>query len=79
MKVEIKENKLNIDEIKSGTLVKFNEIGFTPVFYAILLKDIDGENPLLFDLENDQYYNDVDNYDIEVVNNKNIKFVIDLR
>ena len=77
MKIEIKEDKLNIDKIKSGTLVKFNEIGFTPVYYAILLKNIDGEKPLLFDLEYNQYYDDIDNYDIEIVDNKNVKFVVE--
>lgn len=79
MKIEFKENKLNIDEIESGTLVKFNGIGLTPVYYAILLKDINGENPILFDLEDNQYYKDVGSYDIEIVNNKNVKFVIEPR
>ena len=51
-------------------MVKFNEIGFTPVYYAILLKNIDGEKPLLFDLKDDQYYDDIDSYNIEIVENR---------
>lgn len=53
-------------KIKSGTLVKFNDKGF-PSYYGIYLTDIDGENPILYDLEEDQYYKDADSYDIEPV------------
>ncbi len=54
-------------KIKSGTLVKYNNKGLVPCYYGIYLTDIDGENPIIYDLEEDQYYKDVDSYDIEPV------------
>ena len=54
-------------KIKSGTLVKYNNKGLVPCSYGIYLTDIDGENPIIYDLEEDQYYKDVDSYDIEPV------------
>ena len=64
MKVEF---NTKIKNIKSGTLVKFNDKGLPPCYYGIYLTDIDGENPILYDLEEDQYCKDVDMYDIEPV------------
>ena len=64
MKVEF---NTKIKNIKSGTLVKFNDKGLVPCYYGIYLTDIDGENPILYDLEENQYYKDVDSYDIEPV------------
>ena len=64
MKVEF---NTKIKNIKSGTLVKFNDKGLVPCYYGIYLTDIDGENPILYDLEENQYYKDVDSYDIESV------------
>ena len=64
MKVEFNTKTENI---KSGTLVKFNDKGLVPCYYGIYLTDIDGENPILYDLEENQYYKDVDSYDIESV------------
>ena len=55
------------EKIKSGTLVKFNDKGLSLCYYGIYLTDIDGENPILYDLEENQYYKDVDSYDIEPV------------
>ena len=55
------------EKIKSGTLVKFNDKGLVPCYYGIYLTDIDGENPILYDLEENRYYKDVDSYDIESV------------
>lgn len=55
------------EKIKSGTLVKYNNKGLMPCYYGIYLTDIDGENPILYDLEEDQYYKDVDSYNIEPV------------
>lgn len=55
------------EKIKSGTLVKYNNKGLMPCYYGIYLTDIDGENPILYDLEEDQYYKDVNSYDIEPV------------
>ena len=64
MKVEF---NTKIKNIKSGTLVKFNDKGLVPCYYGIYLTDIDEENPILYDLEENQYYKDVDSYDIESV------------
>ena len=64
MKVEFNTKTENI---KSGTLVKFNDKGFSPCYYEIYLTDIDEKNPILYDLEEDHYYKDVDMYDIESV------------
>lgn len=55
------------EKIKSGTLVKYNNKGLVPCYYGIYLTDIDGENPILYDLEEDQYYKDVNSYGIEPV------------
>ena len=64
MKVEF---NTKTEKSKSGTLVKFNDKGLLPYYDGIYLTDIDGENPILYDLEENQYYKDVDSYDIEPV------------
>ena len=64
MEVEI---NTKTEKIKSGELVKFNWKGFLPRYYGIYLTDINGENPILYDLEEDKYYKDVNAYDIEPV------------
>lgn len=64
MKVEF---NTKTEKIKSGTLVKFNDKGFSPCYYGIYLTDIDEKNPILYGLEEDHYYKDVDMYDIEPV------------
>ena len=64
MKVEFDTKTENI---KSGTLVKFKGKGFSLCYYGVYLTDIDGENPILYDLEEDRYYKDIDMYDIEPV------------
>ena len=73
MKVEF---STKTEKIKSGTFVKFNDKGFPPCYYGIYLTDIDEENPILYDLEEDQYYKDIELYDIEVVNG-NVKLVVE--
>ena len=73
MKVEF---NTKIKNIKSGTFVKFNDKGLVPCYYGIYLTDIDEENPILYDLEEDQYYKDIELYDIEVVNG-NVKLVVE--
>lgn len=64
MKVEFNTKTENI---KSGTLVKFNDKGVPLRYYGIYLTDMDNENPILYDLEENQYYKDIDSYDIESV------------
>ena len=73
MKVEFNTKTENI---KSGTLVKFNDKGLVPCYYGIYLTDIDEENPILYDLGEDHYYKDIELYDIEVVN-CNVKLVVE--
>ena len=73
MKVEF---STKTEKIKRGTFVKFNDKGFQPCYYGIYLTDIDEENPILYDLEEDQYYKDIELYDIEVVNG-NVKLVVE--
>lgn len=75
MKVEFNTKTENIKNIESGTLVTFNDKGFPP-YYGIYLTDIDGENPILYDLEENQYYTDVKSYDIEPVIG-NVKLVVE--
>lgn len=60
-----------VEEIKSGSLVKFDD-----KYYGIYLTDMDGENPVLYDLEEDVYYTDVDMHDIQAVNG-DVKLVIE--
>ena len=73
MKVEF---NTKTEKIKIGTLVKFNDKGFPPYYDGIYLTDIDGENPILYDLGEGQYYKDIELYDIEVVNG-NVKLVVE--
>ena len=64
MKVEF---NTKIKNIKSGTLVKYNDKGLVPCYCGIYLTDMDKKNPILYDLEEDKYCKDVDSYDIEPV------------
>lgn len=73
MKVEF---NTKIKNIKSGTLVKFNDKGLSLCYYGIYLTDIDEENPILYDLEEDKYYKDIELYDIESVNG-DVKLVVE--
>ena len=73
MKVEF---NTKTEKIKSGTLVKFNDKGLSLCYYGIYLTDIDEENPILYVLEEDKYYKDIESYDIEVVNG-NVKLVVE--
>ena len=73
MKVEF---NTKTEKIKSGTLVKFNDKGFPPYYDGIYLTDINGENPILYELGEDKYYKDIELYNIEVVNG-NVKLVVE--
>ena len=70
------EFNIKTEKIKSGTLVKFNDKGLVPCYYGIYLTDRDEENPILYDLEEDQYYKDIELCEIEVVNG-NVKLVVE--
>lgn len=72
--------KLDIDKIKTGTLVIARHKCFMQDFYAIIIKDGLEENPMLFDLEDKTYCDEgIDNYNIKLVDNKDVKFVIEPR
>lgn len=73
MKIEF---NTKTEKIKSGTLVKFNNKGLVSCYYGIYLTNIYGENPILYDLEEDKYYKDVNAYDIEPVIG-NVKLVVE--
>ena len=73
MKVEF---STKTEKIKSGTFVKFYDKGLVPCYYGIYLTDINEENPILYDLEENRYYKDVDSYDIESVNS-DVKLVVE--
>lgn len=64
MKVEF---NTKTEKIKSGTLVRFNDKGLPPHYYGIYLTDFGDNDPILYDLEENQYYNDIDMYDIEPI------------
>lgn len=68
MKIEF---NTKVEEIKSGSLVKFDG-----KYYGIYLTDIDGENPILYDLEEDTYYTDIDMYNVQAVNG-NVKMIVE--
>lgn len=67
------------DKIKSGTLVEFAYgLDSTMFYYGIYLTDMDGKNPVIYDLEDDVYYSDIERYKIRIVPvDKNIKLVIE--
>ena len=72
--------KMNIDKIKSGTLVIARHKCFMQDFYAMIIKDYFEENPMLFDLEDKVYCDEsIDNFYIKLVDNKDVKFVVESR
>lgn len=72
MQLEFRTEDSNI---KSGTLIRLSDFPMC-YGYGIYLTDLDGKNPVIYDLNDDVYYADVDRYQIEPVN-KNVKLVIE--
>ena len=79
MIIENNRNKanFNIEDIKSGTLVKYkiNEINKQYVYYGIVLRDMDCYNTIIYDIYDGIYYNNFNdiNYTIlEILNNAKI-------
>lgn len=68
MKIEFNKK---VEEIKSGSLVRFDG-----KYYGIYLTDTDGENPIIYDLEDDVYYIDIDMRNIQAVNG-DVKLVVE--
>lgn len=73
MKVEF---NTKTEKIKSGTLVKFSDKGLPPYYDGIYLTDIEDKNPILYDLEEDLYYKDIELYNIEPVIG-NVKLIVE--
>lgn len=63
------EANFNIEDIKSGTLVKYrvNEISTQDVYYGIVLKDMDCYNAIIYDIYDGIYYNDFNDTDYTIV------------
>lgn len=62
MKIEMKNDILDIEDVASGTVGLFETKDGYIQFKAMIIKDIDYENPILFDIEEDNYLNDIKNY-----------------
>ena len=78
MKLEFKNKDFTkVDKIESGTLVTYgapDEI----YGYGIVLKNNDMEHPVIYDMECDCYFEDIENYVIHRTFDKNsIKIVIE--
>lgn len=66
MKIELKiANKLKVTDLHSGDVFICNtNDGFALNFLAMYVKDTDGSNPIIVDLEDNAYYTDVDKYGV---------------
>lgn len=79
MKVEfVHGNELKkIEDVKSGTLVQYGED--KEIYgYGIVLKYWDGKDPIIYDLKDNCYYKDYENYYIwHEFDMNNVKLVIE--
>lgn len=57
-------SNLSYEDIESGTMVLLSDKIGSLTFYAIIIKDIDEDNTIIFDLDDGCYYTDIDNYKI---------------
>ena len=66
-----------VEDVESGTLVQYGND--TEIYgYGIVLKDIDCDNPIIYDLEDNCYYKDYEEYYIwREFDMDNVKFVIE--
>ena len=63
MKIEfVNNNELKkVEDVESGTLVQYGDD--TEIYgYGIVLKDTDNDNPIIYDLEDNCYYKDYEEY-----------------
>ena len=74
----VNDNELKkVEEVNSGTLVQFGD-DTTIYGHGIVLKNMDNDNPIIYDLEDDCYYTDYENYYIwREFDMDNVKFVIE--
>lgn len=79
MKVELVngDELKKVKEIKSGTVVQYGND--TEIYgYGIVLKDIDCDNPIIYNLEDNCYYKDYEKYYIwHEFDMNNVKLVIE--
>lgn len=82
MKVEFvdDENALKksaIEDVPSGTLVQYgNKV--ESYGYGIVLKDIDNDNPIIYDLQDNCYCDDYENYYVwREFDMNSVKFVVE--
>ena len=83
--------KWNINDIESGTLIAYTIdslpiIAYTidslpKIYYGIIIKDIDNNNPILYDIKDGVYYDDMfkEDYmnDYDIVDVLDAKIVIE--
>ena len=74
----VNDNELKkIEDVNSGTLVQYGDE--TDIYgYGIVLKDLDNDNPIIYDLKDDCYYADYENYYVwREFDMDNVKLVIE--
>ena len=70
--------KYNINDIESGTLIAYKIDSLPKTYYGIIIKDIDNNNPVLYDIKDGVYYDDMFKEDyIEIVDVLDAKIVIE--
>ena len=79
MEVEfVNDNELKkVEDVESGTLVQYGDE--EKIYgYGIVLKDMDDENPIIYDLEDNCYYKDYEEYYVwREFDMNNVKLVIE--
>ena len=79
MEVEfVNDNELKkVEDVESGTLVRFGDDTRT-YGYGIVLKDMDDDAPIIYDLQDNCYYKDYEEYYIwREFDMDNVKLVIE--
>ena len=74
----VNDNELKkIEDVNSGTLVQYGDE--TDIYgYGIVLKDLDNDNPIIYDLKDNCYYKDYEEYYIwREFDMNSVKFVIE--
>lgn len=63
---EVKNECLNlkVDTVDSGTVVEYGDELLNPYGYGIVMNDCDKEDCVIFDIADNIYYSDIDNYRI---------------
>lgn len=74
----VNDNELKkIEDVPSGTLVQYGS-KVESYGYGIVLKDIDNDNPIIYDLQDNCYYDDYENYYVwREFDMNSVKFVVE--